>query len=224
MKRSEEIATDLLDRFNLADDRRAPLIKRLTNLVEATQAYKDGKAFQTPPGKTEANKQLNKLSGALSKVRSIMDNMNPVVFRAVNRSLYEGEIPLLDEASARAGHLRSNAPNDIAEVLYDLSGHLLDHIQTIKPAKAKPGPTDDFTRFLTSELATVYSYASQTKPTDRTDYSDGVAYGPFLEFVDAARQALSLDMSAEYLVDKAVDPVTCASSIAIISPLPIEKD
>jgi hypothetical protein len=215
----EDVASELLQCFEIDGDKRAPLLEHMTLIVQMVDAYKKGFAFQPLPSKTEVNKQLNQLSGALLRVRSIMDKMNKDVLTAINRSLYDGEIPLLDEACARAGHFKTPAHQGIGEIVYNLCGKLDSHMQNIDPQTTKPGSDDNFTRFLASGLAWVYRYATDTEPTARTDWGSGKAYGPFYDFVNSAKERLELDLSTEHLVRKVRDAATCDKPVTLFSSI-----
>lgn len=216
----EDIANELLERFDLGDDKRASILQHMTLIVQFVEGQKLGLVFRPLPSKTEVNRELKQLSTALVKVRSVMDKMNKDVLTAINRSLYEGEIPLLDEACARAGHFKASKHQGIGEIVYNLCGKLNNHMKNIEPPITKPGRDDSFTRFMALGLARVYRYATDTKPTARTDWGSGKAYGPFYDFVDTVNNRLQLNLSTEHLVSKALDPGASAEPIPFLSSIP----
>ncbi|MGB7933491.1 MAG: hypothetical protein WCH04_14930 [Gammaproteobacteria bacterium] len=121
----------------MTDENRAILVKRLGLLAVDAQYWKDGKIFKAPPGKKAASTQLKKLTTTLRNVRTAIDDKDDRVFRAVNRSLFEGDIPLLDFVQSHAGGGRTDAPRRIAEVLYELSERLSEHIGTFGGRKER---------------------------------------------------------------------------------------
>ena len=217
---TEEKAAYLLRSFTMDDEQRAALVKRLGQAIDLADLWKAGKAFHTPPSGKTADTDLRQLAGALGKVREKLESIDPDVLSAINRPIIEGDIPLLDSIAAGSG--RTDASQRIAEVLYGLSGRLLDHIATIHPAKGIGGKDDDFTRFLAIELATVYKFATGEKATRRTDWASGESYGPFLEFVSNVISTLALDLSPETIVKKASDPSTYSTPIRLHSALPVK--
>jgi hypothetical protein len=200
MKALIEIAGDILQRFDVPGDRRVALVTRLANVIDLAQ---DGGVFQRSPGGKRVDRQLTSLASALTRVRDSIEGLDPVTFRGVNRQLWEGDIPLLDEKS---GASRTAAPQRIAEVLYALAGAMLKHVESLPREKAVPGPSGDLARFLAAELSIVYYHATGAKPTKRTDWGSGCTYGPFHEFVtDVLEQAGIYSPGADHVVKLAGD-------------------
>ena len=98
------IASELLERFDLVDDKCASLLPTMTMIVQGVEGHKLGIMFHPLPSKTQVNRELKQLSAALTKVKAVMDKMDKHVLTAINRPLYEGELPLLDDARAQAEH------------------------------------------------------------------------------------------------------------------------
>ena len=157
MNQPEEIAAGILKAFDMPYENRAALDKRLAVTARDAQYYKDGKKFRNPPGKKKASEQRKQPNSALRKVSMKLEYMDDRVFRAVNCQLFEGDIPLLDSVQSRSSGGRTDAPQRIAEVLYELSERLSEHIETIRPAEGKGGRDDSFTRIVALELAYIFS-------------------------------------------------------------------
>ncbi|NOY15596.1 MAG: hypothetical protein GXP23_01445 [Gammaproteobacteria bacterium] len=210
------IATELLKRFDLTDEIREQLMQELTYMAASVQGYEAGIVLQPLPSKTEAEKQLKQLSRALVRIRSIMETSDRHIFNAINRPLYEGEIPSLDEACTHAGHFKTSQHQGIGEIVYSLCGQLDKHIQAIDLPSSKAGRDDNLTRLLATVLGRVYTRATGDRPTIRTSWEDSKAYGPFYDFVNSAIKRLGIDISAEYIARKATDPDTYKKEIELI--------
>lgn len=215
----EEIATTLLQSFDLSDEKRGILVQRLALVISMSQSWKDGKAFMAPLSGKEARKQLDKLQKALNSVRSSVDEMDDRVFRAVNREWLPGDIPLLDYLAEHSGGGRTDAPQRILEIFYELSERLSEQTGAIQPTKGKSGKDDTFTRFLATQLSYIFRHASGEQPARRTDWATGESYGPFLEFVSNVVLTLSLDLSPETIVKKTGDSSLYNTPISPHSPL-----
>lgn len=59
-------------------------------------------------------------------------------------------------------------------------------------------------KLITNRLALYYHCLTGMRPTRRTDYDDGRAYGPFLEFVEKIFDLWELDGSPQYCTSEAV--------------------
>ena len=184
------VASLISKQYDPDDERHAALSKRLAMVLST---YANNRLFQAAPGKKETERQLKPLLTALDNVRAAIDKLDPVIFRKVNRPLYEGDIPILDAVASHAGGGRTDAPQDIADVLYDLAGALTTHITDIKNipvVNSKPGPkTDRRSMFLAQELAYIFKYATG-KDVSGTD---------FLSFVEQVIEGTEIYLSAEHI-------------------------
>lgn len=186
----------LSKQYDPDDERHAALSKRLAMVLSA---YVDAGLFQAAPGKKETERQIKPLLTALDNVRAALNKLDPVIYRKINRQLYEGDIPILDAVSGHAGGGRTDAPQNIADVLYDLAGTLTSRITDIPVANGKHGPKSDRrSMFLAQELAYIFRYATGN---DASDVG-------FLEFVEWVIKEAAIDLSAEHISKLALETVT----------------
>jgi hypothetical protein len=132
------------------------LSKRLCQIVSIAS---DNRLF-VQETKSKTDNQLTKLNNALQKLSALIENMDGSTYRNLNQSLHQGEIPLLDEATSKAGHFRTKSPALRLEILQSLALSTQKKAEEMLERKGQPGKKkNERNHFISAQLANIYFQA-----------------------------------------------------------------